>query len=71
MHWITYQDISRDLLLILHTDSKLILWNAQTCTPLWKKTYSPNLTSLSFDPFSSQNIIRKFVLHYALPLPTV
>uniref|UniRef100_A0A5K3EHR6 WD_REPEATS_REGION domain-containing protein n=2 Tax=Mesocestoides corti TaxID=53468 RepID=A0A5K3EHR6_MESCO len=57
MHWISDQDISRDLLLVLHTDSKLTLWNAQTCTPLWKKTYSSNLTSVSLDPFSSQNLI--------------
>ncbi|VDD79305.1 unnamed protein product [Mesocestoides corti] len=60
MHWISDQDISRDLLLVLHTDSKLTLWNAQTCTPLWKKTYSSNLTSVSLDPFSSQNLICEF-----------
>ncbi|KAL5962355.1 WD repeat-containing protein 11, partial [Taenia solium] len=64
MHWISDQDISRDLLLILHTENKLILWNAQTCTPLWKKTYSYKINSMSLDPFSSHNIIRfnQFIL---------
>nr|CDS15714.1 WD repeat containing protein 11 [Echinococcus granulosus] len=58
MHWISDQDISRDLLLILHTENKLVLWNAQTCTPLWKKNYSYSINSMAFDPFSSHNIIR-------------
>ncbi|KAM3185291.1 hypothetical protein ACTXT7_006688 [Hymenolepis weldensis] len=57
MHWISDQDISRDLLLILHSDNKLVLWNAQTCTPIWKKTYTYNIKSISFDPFSSHNLI--------------
>lgn len=65
MYWVPYQDISRDLLVVLHSNGKLVLWNAQTCTPLWKKTYLPNLSSLSFDPFSSQNLIRK-PLFYSL-----
>lgn len=61
MHWISDQDISRDLLLILHTENKLVLWNAQTCTPLWKKNYSYSINSMAFDPFSSHNIIRGFI----------
>nr|CDS35341.2 transmembrane protein 180 [Hymenolepis microstoma] len=57
MHWIPDQDMSRDLLLILHSDNRLILWNAQTCTPIWKKTYTHDVNSISFDPFSSNNLI--------------
>ncbi|KAM7541298.1 hypothetical protein Aperf_G00000030997 [Anoplocephala perfoliata] len=57
MHWISDQDISRDLLLVLHTNNKLVLWNAQTCTPIWKKSFACNIKSVSFDPFSSQNIV--------------
>ncbi|VDO04110.1 unnamed protein product [Rodentolepis nana] len=57
MHWIPNQDMSRDLLLVLHSDNKLILWNAQTCTPIWKKAYIHNIKSITFDPFSSHNLI--------------
>ncbi|KAL5111771.1 WD repeat-containing protein 11 [Taenia crassiceps] len=66
MHWIPDQDVSRDLLLVLHTDNKLILWNAQTCTPLWKKTYPYKINSMSLDPFSSHNIILQGLNHFIL-----
>uniref|UniRef100_A0A0X3P7H9 Uncharacterized protein n=2 Tax=Schistocephalus solidus TaxID=70667 RepID=A0A0X3P7H9_SCHSO len=57
IQWVPDQEISRDLLAVLHSDNKLILWNAQTCTVLWRKTYNDIISSFSFDPFSTKNIL--------------
>nr|VZI27304.1 unnamed protein product [Spirometra erinaceieuropaei] len=57
IQWVPDQEISRDLLAVLHSDNKLILWNAQTCTVLWRKTYNDVIWSFSFDPFSTKNVL--------------
>ncbi|XP_050396083.2 WD repeat-containing protein 11 [Patella vulgata] len=55
--WLTNQDASRDLLVALHPPYSLILWNADTGTRLWKKSYTENLVSFSFDPFNPRNVV--------------
>lgn len=56
MEWLPCQDASHDLLLVLHPPYSLILWNADTGTKLWKKSYTESLLSFSLDPFSYRNI---------------
>ncbi|KAG1655446.1 WD repeat-containing protein 11 [Nymphon striatum] len=56
MEWLHNQDSCQDLLLALHQPYSLILWNAMTGTKVWKKNYTENLISFSFDPFESNNI---------------
>lgn len=59
MEWLTYQDASHDLLVALHPLYSLVLWNADTGTKLWKKSYTEPLLSFSFDPFNSKNVACK------------
>lgn len=56
LEWLTYQDASHDLLVALHPPYSLVLWNADTGTKLWKKSYTEPLLSFSFDPFNSKNV---------------
>jgi len=51
MAWLSTQDASHDLLAVLHPPHSLVLWNADTGTKLWKKTYTETLQSFCFDPF--------------------
>lgn len=64
MQWLSNQDACRDLLVCLHPPYSLILWNADTGTKLWKKSYTENLLSFTFDPFSSKNLACKFIKYY-------
>ncbi|ESP00415.1 hypothetical protein LOTGIDRAFT_140712, partial [Lottia gigantea] len=57
IEWLTNQDASRDLLVALHPPYSLILWNADTGTRLWKKSYTEPLLSFSFDPFNSKDVV--------------
>lgn len=59
LEWLTYQDASHDLLVALHPPYSLVLWNADTGTKLWKKSYTEPLLSFSFDPFNSKNVACK------------
>ena len=61
LEWLPWQDASHDLLVALHPPYSLILWNADTGTKLWKKSYTETLTSFSLDPFSYRNIACKFI----------
>ncbi|KAH9489673.1 WD repeat-containing protein 11, partial [Bulinus truncatus] len=56
LQWLNNQDACRDLLVCLHPPYSLILWNADTGTKLWKKSYTENLCSFTFDPFNSKNL---------------
>ncbi|XP_078500058.1 WD repeat-containing protein 11 isoform X1 [Lissotriton helveticus] len=56
LHWLWNQDASRDLLLAVHPPNYIVLWNADTGTKLWKKSYAENILSFSFDPFDSSNL---------------
>lgn len=56
MEWLGEQDASQDLLLVLHPPACLILWNAESGTKLWKKTYGETLYKFVIDPFNSSNI---------------
>ncbi|CAL1537683.1 unnamed protein product [Lymnaea stagnalis] len=56
MQWVSNQDACRDLLVCLHPPYSLILWNADTGTKLWKKSYTENLLSFTFDPFNSKEL---------------
>ncbi|XP_069468053.1 WD repeat-containing protein 11 [Ambystoma mexicanum] len=56
MQWLWNQDASRDLLLAVHPPNYIVLWNADTGTKLWKKSYAENILSFSFDPFDSSHL---------------
>ncbi|XP_069045129.1 WD repeat-containing protein 11 isoform X2 [Lepisosteus oculatus] len=56
MEWLWNQDASRDLLLAVHPPNYIVLWNADTGTKLWKKSYAENILSFSFDPFDPSNL---------------
>ncbi|KAK3585480.1 hypothetical protein CHS0354_003328 [Potamilus streckersoni] len=56
LEWLGTQDASHDLLAALHPPYSLVLWNADTGTKLWKKSYTEVLISFSFDPFNQRNM---------------
>ncbi|XP_048448926.1 WD repeat-containing protein 11-like [Rhincodon typus] len=56
MEWLWNQDASRDLLLAVHPPNYIVLWNADTGTKLWRKSYAENILSFSFDPFELSNL---------------
>uniref|UniRef100_A0AAY4ESP9 WD repeat-containing protein 11 n=1 Tax=Denticeps clupeoides TaxID=299321 RepID=A0AAY4ESP9_9TELE len=56
MDWLWAQDVSRDLLLAVHPPNYIVLWNGDTGTKLWKKSYAENILSFSFDPFDPSNL---------------
>ncbi|XP_038613665.1 WD repeat-containing protein 11 isoform X2 [Tachyglossus aculeatus] len=56
MQWLWTQDASRDLLLAIHPPNYIALWNADTGTKLWKKSYAENILSFSFDPFDPSHL---------------
>uniref|UniRef100_A0A7N4PHD6 WD repeat-containing protein 11 n=1 Tax=Sarcophilus harrisii TaxID=9305 RepID=A0A7N4PHD6_SARHA len=56
MQWLWNQDASRDLLLAIHPPNYIVLWNADTGTKLWKKSYAENILSFSFDPFDPSHL---------------
>uniref|UniRef100_A0A8B9H9G6 WD repeat-containing protein 11 n=1 Tax=Astyanax mexicanus TaxID=7994 RepID=A0A8B9H9G6_ASTMX len=56
LDWLWNQDASRDLLLAVHPPNYIVLWNGDTGTKLWKKSYAENILSFSFDPFDPSNL---------------
>ncbi|XP_075922520.1 WD repeat-containing protein 11 isoform X1 [Petromyzon marinus] len=56
MEWLWSQDASLDLLLAVHPPNLLVLWNADTGTKLWKKSYAENIISFSCDPFDPSSL---------------
>lgn len=56
LEWLWNQDVSRDLLLAVHPPNYIVLWNGDTGTKLWKKSYAENILSFSFDPFDPFNM---------------
>ncbi|XP_061914606.1 WD repeat-containing protein 11 [Entelurus aequoreus] len=56
LEWLWNQDVSRDLLLAIHPPNYIVLWNGDTGTKLWKKSYAENILSFSFDPFDPFNM---------------
>ncbi|MEQ2290701.1 WD repeat-containing protein 11, partial [Ameca splendens] len=56
LEWLWNQDASRDLLLAVHPPNYIVLWNGDTGTKLWKKSYAENILSFSFDPFDPSNM---------------
>lgn len=56
MEWITGTDSSHPFLLTLHPPGSIVLWNTETGSKVWKKTYNETLQSFSIDPFSPNNI---------------
>lgn len=59
VQWLWNQDASRDLLLAIHPPNYIVLWNADTGTKLWKKSYADNILSFSFDPFDPSHLTCK------------
>jgi hypothetical protein len=62
VQWLWNQDASRDLLLAIHPPNYIVLWNADTGTKLWKKSYADNILSFSFDPFDPSHLTREYWL---------
>lgn len=60
MDWLWNQDASHDLLLAVHPPNYIVLWNGDTGTKLWKKSYAENILSFSFDPFDPSNLACKY-----------
>lgn len=56
LEWLGTQDACHDLLVALHAPSSLIVWNADTGTKLWKKTFQEALLCFAFDPFMPSNV---------------
>lgn len=56
LEWLGTQDASHDLLVALHPPYSVVLWNADTGTKLWKKSFTDSLQSLAFDPFEPSNL---------------
>lgn len=56
MEWLSCQDTAHSFLVALHPPYSLVLWNAETGTKLWKKSYTEPLVSFAFDPFETRNI---------------
>lgn len=56
LEWLRVQDACHDLLVVLHAPSSMILWNADTGTKLWKKTFQETLLCFAFDPFTPCNV---------------
>lgn len=61
LEWLATQDACHDLLVVLHSPSSMILWNADTGTKLWKKTFQEPLLCFAFDPFMPSNVTCKFM----------
>lgn len=61
LEWLATQDACHDLLAVLHAPSSLILWNADTGTKLWKKTFQESLLCFAFDPFIPSNVTCKII----------
>ncbi|VDK74570.1 unnamed protein product [Litomosoides sigmodontis] len=54
--WFSWEDTSRDFLLVLHSPNNLVLWNIVTGDRIWDVTYSQSFNGFSIDPFDSRNI---------------
>jgi WD40 repeat protein len=59
LDWLCTQDACHDLLAALHSPSTLVLWNADTGTKLWKKSFQENVICFAFDPFCPSNVTCK------------
>eukprot|EP00118_Oscarella_pearsei_P009065 m.49863 g.49863 ORF g.49863 m.49863 type:complete len:1222 (+) comp34038_c1_seq1:279-3944(+) len=52
MKWLANDEMSRDLLAVLHHSSALIVWNADTGVKVWKQNLSESPLGFSLDPFN-------------------
>jgi len=66
MDWLWAQDASRDLLLAVHPPNYIVLWNGDTGTKLWKKSYAENILSFSFDPFEPSNLACMYLITFII-----
>ncbi|CAL8068606.1 unnamed protein product [Calicophoron daubneyi] len=57
VQWIQNQNLSRDLVIVLHTKGRFVLWNTQTRTQLWKSMVGEQIASFSMDPFHLKNVM--------------
>ena len=64
LEWLGTQDACHDLLVVLHAPSSMILWNADTGTKLWKKTFQETLLCFAFDPFMPSNVTCEFSSYF-------
>ncbi|CAH8557821.1 unnamed protein product [Schistosoma intercalatum] len=55
--WLPNQWVSRDLLAVLHSRGRFIIWNTQTQTRLWKYSFGDDVVSFSLDIFSNSKMI--------------
>lgn len=56
MSWVSAYDHGNTMLAALHPPYSLIIWDIRNKTKLWKKTYTENLVSFSFDPFNAMKV---------------
>ncbi|KAL3318522.1 WD repeat-containing protein 11 [Cichlidogyrus casuarinus] len=67
LEWVTKNFSATDLLAVLHSNNKLILWNTLTASPIWKKYINELLLGFSLDPFNEKQMFfvgANFVLYY-------
>ncbi|KAG8183940.1 hypothetical protein JTE90_006865 [Oedothorax gibbosus] len=56
IEWISGRDSCQNLLLALHPPYSIVLWNTETGSKVWKKSYTETILSFAFDPFAGNNI---------------
>lgn len=61
MEWFYGRDLCQHLLVALHPPYSVIVWNTESGTKLWKKSYTESLLSFAFDPFSENNVTCKIL----------
>ncbi|GIY84420.1 WD repeat-containing protein 11 [Caerostris darwini] len=56
IEWLSGRDSCHQLLVGLHPPYSIVVWNTETGSKVWKKSYTETLLSFAFDPFSENNI---------------
>ncbi|XP_054721445.1 WD repeat-containing protein 11-like [Uloborus diversus] len=56
IEWLSGRDSSQNFLVALHPPFSFIIWNTDSGTKLWKKSYTETLLSFALDPFSESNV---------------
>ena len=62
MHWLKLSDTPSNLLLVLHAQGQMVLWNTETGLRMWRKTFNETLISFALDPFDPQKMAGKTLI---------
>ncbi|XP_013774548.1 WD repeat-containing protein 11-like [Limulus polyphemus] len=57
LEWLSGNDSCQNFLAALHPPYSIIIWNTETGSKVWKKSYTEVLLSFSFDPFCDSNVV--------------